>query len=123
MLAQVLGAHDRLLIEQVTGTGLLFKVTLDHVYCLVYVLASKLSDLLLGDGCPHLLLHLLLRLSSGANTLPKRRRKEGRDFSECLRLMRESSGLPPFFCRPFPQEHTTTSSAQIESGGSVPMPY
>src|ERR687883_1896766 len=50
LLAQVLGTHDRLLIEQVTGTGLLLEVTLNHVYGPIHLLAGNLSNPLVGDG-------------------------------------------------------------------------
>src|SRR5215204_7030691 len=59
LLAQVLGAHDRLLVQQVAGPGLLLEVTLDHVYGPVHVLAGDLTGLLVGDGHSHLCTHLL----------------------------------------------------------------
>ena len=40
LLAQVLRAHDRLLVEQVAGPGLLLEVTLDHVDGPIHVLAG-----------------------------------------------------------------------------------
>src|SRR5919199_4765693 len=46
LLAQILGTHDRLLIEQVTGTGLLLEMTLDHVYGPIHLLTGVLFDLL-----------------------------------------------------------------------------
>src|SRR4028119_2380592 len=49
LLAQVLGAHDRLLVEQVAGPGLLLEVTLDHVDGPVHVLAGDLAGLLVLD--------------------------------------------------------------------------
>src|SRR3712207_3692264 len=54
LLAQVLGAHDRLLVEQVAGAGLLLEVTLDHVYGPINLLAGDLLGLLVGDGHRHL---------------------------------------------------------------------
>src|ERR671916_2446459 len=54
LLAQVLRAHDRLLVEQVAGPGLLLEVTLDHVDGLVHVLAGDLAGLLVGDSESHL---------------------------------------------------------------------
>src|SRR5215216_6098046 len=54
LLAQVLGAHDRLLIEQVAGAGLLLEVTLDHVYGPIHLLAGDLPGPLVGDGLSHL---------------------------------------------------------------------
>src|SRR5215212_300228 len=59
LLAQVLGAHDRLLIQQVTGPGLLLEVTLDDVYGPVHVLAGDLAGLLVGNSQSHLSTHLL----------------------------------------------------------------
>src|SRR5215211_2806689 len=59
LLAQVLGAHDRLLVQQVAGPGLLLEVTLDDVYGPVHVLAGDLAGLLVGDGHSHLYTHLL----------------------------------------------------------------
>src|SRR5215218_1358570 len=48
LLAQVLGAHDRLL-----------EVTLDDVYGPVHVLAGNLAGLLVGDSHSHVSTHLL----------------------------------------------------------------
>src|SRR5829696_5982511 len=59
LLAQVLGAHDRLLVQQVAGPGLLLKVTLDDVYGPVHVLAGDLAGLLVGDNHSHVSAHLL----------------------------------------------------------------
>src|SRR5215212_3561664 len=59
LLAQVLGAHDCLLVQQVAGPGLLLEVTFDHVYGPVHVLAGNLTGLLVGDGHRHLYTHLL----------------------------------------------------------------
>src|SRR5215213_6468267 len=59
LLAQVLGAHDRLLVQQVAGPGLLLEVTLDDVYGPVHVLAGDLAGPLVGDGHSHLYTHLL----------------------------------------------------------------
>src|SRR5687767_9771910 len=59
LLAQVLGTHDRLLIQQVAGPGLLLEVTLDHVYGPVHILAGNLAGLLVGDSQSHLSTHLL----------------------------------------------------------------
>src|ERR687889_548249 len=59
LLAQVLGAHDRLLVQQIAGPGLLLEVTLDDVYGPVHVLAGDLAGLLVGDSHSHLSTHLL----------------------------------------------------------------
>lgn len=59
LLAQVLGAHDRLLVQQVAGPGLLLEVTLDDVYGPVHVLAGNLAGLLVGYSHSHLYTHLL----------------------------------------------------------------
>src|SRR3712207_2165953 len=53
LLAQILGAHDRLLVEQVAGAGLLLQVTLDHVYGPIHLLPSDLFGPLVGDGYSH----------------------------------------------------------------------
>src|SRR5918995_146533 len=67
LLAQVLGAHDRLLVEQVAGAGLLLEMTLDDVYGPVHLLAGHFARLLVRDGESHLSDHLLPFLeSSGA---------------------------------------------------------
>jgi hypothetical protein len=54
LLAQVLGTHDRLLVEEVAGPGLLLEMTLDDVDGLVHVLAGNLAGLLVGDSKSHL---------------------------------------------------------------------
>src|SRR5215218_6151271 len=59
LLAQVLRAHDRLLVEQVAGAGLLLEVTLDDVYGPVHLLAGDFARLLVRDGESHLSDHLL----------------------------------------------------------------
>src|SRR5919202_6127006 len=59
LLAKVLGAHDRLLVQQVAGPGLLLEVTLDDVDGPVHILAGNLAGLLVGDSESHLSLHLL----------------------------------------------------------------
>src|ERR687894_142183 len=59
LLAQVLGAHDRLLVQQVAGPGLFLQMTLDDVYGPVHVLAGNLAGLLVGDDHSHLSTHLL----------------------------------------------------------------
>src|ERR671920_378610 len=59
LLAQVLGTHDRLLVQQIAGPGLLLEVTLDDVYGPVHVLAGDLAGLLVGDSHSHLSTHLL----------------------------------------------------------------
>src|SRR5829696_2334198 len=59
LLAQVLGAHDRLLVQQVAGPGLLLEVTLDDVDGPVHIFAGDLAGLLVGDSKSHLSWHLL----------------------------------------------------------------
>src|ERR687897_1409107 len=59
LLAQILGAHDRLLVQQVAGPGLLLQVTFDDVDGPVHILAGNLAGLLVGDSESHLSSHLL----------------------------------------------------------------
>src|ERR671932_1795241 len=54
LLAQVLGTHDGLLVEQVAGAGLLLEVTLDNVNGPIHLLAGNLSNPLVGDGYGHM---------------------------------------------------------------------
>src|SRR5215210_5046327 len=54
LLAQVLGTHDRLLVEQVAGASLLLEVTLDHVDGPIHLLAGNLFNPLVGDGDRHI---------------------------------------------------------------------
>src|SRR5919107_4323891 len=59
LLAQVLGAHDRLLVQQVAGPGLLLQVTFDDVDGPVHILAGNLAGLLVSNSESHLSSHLL----------------------------------------------------------------
>ena len=44
LLAQVLGTHDGLLVQQIAGAGLLLQVTLDDVYGPIHVLAPTATS-------------------------------------------------------------------------------
>src|SRR5215208_1055182 len=72
LLAQVLRAHDRLLVQQVAGAGLLLEVTLDDVYGPVHLLAGDFARLLVRDGESHLSDHLLpiVESSGSCNDYP-----------------------------------------------------
>src|SRR5919107_513823 len=60
LLAQILGTHDRLLVEQVAGTSLLLEVTLDYVDGPIHFLAGNLFNPLVGNSDRHRLAPPLL---------------------------------------------------------------
>src|ERR671916_989574 len=69
LLAQVLGTHDRLLVEQVAGAGLLLEVTLDHVDGPIHLLAGDILCPLVSNGYRHLFVTSSPRRSGDALTL------------------------------------------------------